>query len=431
MKKITKMFVFLMALFACVLTSKATITGTDMACNTDDTIGVGGMSCSLKAIISSATVSIDTRTKIEPNDTFKIRITNLRHVKDNQVTLSKTGFQFNGQDTLVLTFTSESEEKEVTVKYVGTTTLSAGEHIFAFGTYIKDDVNVPEAECGFDYSILPENTVCKKLVKNGTTYYYGEDGLLITQGKDGRTVEEEWNYQCAPACVIKEGKYYDYDGNEITGEDKEGKYYKSCFSCLKPGENDKSGKKVSEYHGLDGKPITAANPEEEYKKQCETTEPPKCEIKDNKYYDEDGKEVSKEVYAQKCMCRMEETKDGNKYYDDNNKEITEEEYNKVCKPVCRVEKNGEETKYYGFEGKEISYDDYKKICMCRIEEGKDGQKVYYNDKNEEITADQYKEQCEKPVPTGDSVPYVMILGGLLSAASIFFIIKSKNKLRKI
>ena len=54
-----------------------------------------------------------------------------------------------------------------------------------------------------------------------------------------------------------------------------------------------------------------------------------CIIKDNKYYDSEGKEVTKEKYEKSCknIC----TTKNNKYYDKTGKEVTKEQFEKVCK----------------------------------------------------------------------------------------------------
>ena len=56
-----------------------------------------------------------------------------------------------------------------------------------------------------------------------------------------------------------------------------------------------------------------------------------CTTKDNKYYDKDGKEVTKTEYEKSCketkvVCTMKD----NKYYDKDGKEVTKAEYEKSC-----------------------------------------------------------------------------------------------------
>ena len=54
-----------------------------------------------------------------------------------------------------------------------------------------------------------------------------------------------------------------------------------------------------------------------------------CIIKDNKYYDIEGKETTKEKYEKSCKNNC--TTKNNKYYDNNGTEVTKEEFDKVCK----------------------------------------------------------------------------------------------------
>ena len=96
-------------------------------------------------------------------------------------------------------------------------------------------------------------------------------------------------------------------------------------------------------------------------------------------------------------CRIE----NGKYYDFNGKEITKAEYDKICPgpgggTTCRVE-NG---KYYDFDGKEISRDEYYRICpnpgdgdTCRIENGK-----YYDFNGKELTKAEYDKICPSNIP---------------------------------
>lgn len=144
------------------------------------------------------------------------------------------------------------------------------------------------------------------------------------------------------------------------------------------------------------------------------------------YFGRTGKSITKDEWVDQCTCQPI-TINGKEYYYGKAGDIkaTKEEMLKECFS-CRVENE----KYYDKDGIEITEDDYKKQCMCRIEETDNG-KVYYNNKNEIITAEEYANQCQPSVPTGASVPYIAILGGLAAAASIFFMAKSKSKFKRI
>ena len=64
--------------------------------------------------------------------------------------------------------------------------------------------------------------------------------------------------------------------------------------------------------------------------------------------------------------------------------------------------------------------------MCRVENDK-----YYDDNNNEITAEQYQNMCQPNVKTGSGNPYYFIALGGIAAIGIFFLVKNKNKFKKI
>ena len=53
-----------------------------------------------------------------------------------------------------------------------------------------------------------------------------------------------------------------------------------------------------------------------------------CRIENHKYYDFNGKEITKEQYDDICGCRIE----NGKYYGPNNNVITKDQYDKYCDP---------------------------------------------------------------------------------------------------
>lgn len=57
-----------------------------------------------------------------------------------------------------------------------------------------------------------------------------------------------------------------------------------------------------------------------------------CTIKNGKYYDNSGKETTKDKYLAACGCRNV----GDKYYDKNNNEVNYTAYVASCKPQCTV-----------------------------------------------------------------------------------------------
>ena len=195
--------------------------------------------------------------------------------------------------------------------------------------------------------------------------------------------------------------------------------------CSKPtvGENQY-------YFGITGSTVT----KDEWIDQCT------CQVRTINnakwYYSKDGvaktpdantsADTLAENIVKECYTCQKVEFDGKTYFMGKTGLVeSEKEMLKECFS-CRVENE----KYYDKDGIEITEDDYKKQCMCRIEETDNG-KVYYNNKNEVITAEEYANQCQPSVPTGASVPYVAILGGLAAAASIFFMAKSKSKFKRI
>lgn len=69
---------------------------------------------------------------------------------------------------------------------------------------------------------------------------------------------------------------------------------------------------------------------------------------------------------------------------------------------------------------------------CKVEDGKDGQKVYYCENGQVCTKEEYDEKCttqENP-QTGSFLPYAVIIGGIAVAAGLYMITK-KNKIYHI
>lgn len=192
-------------------------------------------------------------------------------------------------------------------------------------------------------------------------------------------------------------------------------------------------------YGEDGEVVPGAKTSEE---ACPP--PPSCEIRDGKYYDEDGEELdSEEEFKKVCGCR----KDGNDFYDDNGKKTTEENFKKVC--GCRKE----DDKYYDDDGDEVEEEEFKKICGCR----KDGDD-YYDDKGEKVDEEEWKRRCEpycyydeeqdkyflKPgeeitkefyenscTPTGSFASYAILLAGVFIAISAITIAQKHNKFYRV
>ncbi len=147
-----------------------------------------------------------------------------------------------------------------------------------------------------------------------------------------------------------------------------------------------------------------------------------CKAENNKYYGNDGKEVSYDEYKTQCLkvCKAE----NNKYYGNDGKEVSYDEYKTQCLKVCKVENN----KYYGSDGKEVSYDKYKAQCLkvCKVENNK-----YYGSDGKEVTQDVYNQQCgvtvEVPNTSSNKGITNVVAGSLLSILGIGTIVFCKKR----
>ena len=159
-----------------------------------------------------------------------------------------------------------------------------------------------------------ENSACAKMFGMGTSAY----NTCVNNRKNNSIGDKDKNANCIVnskatnsitgysclvllkdnTCRIENGKYYDFNGNEITKEE---------YDIICPNANSDNT----------------------------------CRIENGKYYDFDGNEITKEEYDIICpnansdnTCRIE---DG-KYYDFDGNEITKEEYDRICPsyipPVC-------------------------------------------------------------------------------------------------
>ena len=92
----------------------------------------------------------------------------------------------------------------------------------------------------------------------------------------------------------------------------------------------------------------------------EIDNPRYCEIVDGKYYNKQGKEVTKAEYEADCLEKKYFEISNGKYYNKQGKEVTKAEYEADCleKKICKIE-NG---KYYDNNGKEVTKAEYDKAC---------------------------------------------------------------------
>ena len=130
---------------------------------------------------------------------------------------------------------------------------------------------------------------------------------------------------------------------------------------------------------------------------------PKCEYKNGKYYDANGRVVAEAEFKKSCGLPEDKhycVKYNGKYYDDKGNVVSYNNYKKACqeeeKHYC-VKYNG---KYYDDKGNVVSYSDYKKACQeeekhyCVYHNGK-----YYDDKGKVVSYSDYKKACipDEPV----------------------------------
>ena len=226
-----------------------------------------------------------------------------------------------------------------------------------------------------DYQAWYDECGDKKYCEIDGTTYYGADGSIVSKLKYYEECEK-------PRCdIVVDGEtkeYYDIDGNKTT----EDEYRKSCFYCKIDKTNNK-------YYGTSGKEVS----ELDYSKQCT---PHSCEIlSDGTHYDKDGKVVTEDEYLKSCFkCR----KENDKYYDENGKETTKENWDIMCTPH-KCESFGD--KYFNDKGVLVSKEEYDKACT--------NPQTGSTDKN--------------------SIAYV--ISGLLFAGTIIYISARYSKLRKI
>ena len=286
-----------------------------------------------------------------------------------------------------------------------TYTLESDETSFAPGSYqlfkLVSYGSSNSNNCDSSLRVIPE-TIARKCVKSGEVYY-DRDGNVTT--------ELEYEKQCKThKCeILSDGTRYGKEGTVVT----ELEYEKQCKShqCEILSDGTRYGK--------NGTIVD----EDTYNDEC-VPKKPVCEIKDDKYYDDEGKETSKEEYEKKCKKIKCEYRD-HQYYDLNGEVTTKEEYDKQCKKhYCEVIDNT----YYDKNGNVVNKTTYEASCkknICVIVNGK-----YYDKKGNEVSKGEYENSCVSvPVdnpPTGAETPYIALLGGLVVSGTIFYETKKKK-----
>ena len=182
---------------------------------------------------------------------------------------------------------------------------------------------------------------------NGTYYY---DGKKITREEyadkccdseeDANLAGRDWNEKqkkCCPYGTTYNSKtgecdedikkycsqvgntYYGSDGREVS----KAEYESEC--CNSEADAQKFGVEWNPKGGYCCPAGTTYNPSTG---KCDGNMDGFCRIENHKYYDFNGKEITKEQYDDICGCRIE----NGKYYGPNNNVITKDQYDKYCDP---------------------------------------------------------------------------------------------------
>ena len=354
--------------------------------------------------------------------------TNLKSVYFNEGNVVTSGSDYQ---TVSVNYNNDQITlKKNTGSYVAGTEYSIATVIF---DYDRNGEN-----CNVGYYINAEVVTCGK---DSQGNYYDKDGKKVTKegmivscykvpncksitlsiggqqetvfvGVNGNIVsEEEYNNQCGSKtiCEIKDGKYYNKDGNETTKEE----YVKQCeIPCSKLEDGT--------YVGTNGTIVS----EEDYNKECTKKT---CEIAYGNYYDKNGNITTKEEYIKQCKQTCSITQDG-EYVGKDGTLITKEEYDKQCNnievPKCK-EENGT---YYDKDGNVTTKENYE--LTCKVHKCEVINDNYFNDKGNKVTKEEYDKVCTNP-GTGINLPYFYIAGGILAAGLIFIYSKKHKKLNRI
>ena len=348
--------------------------------------------------------------------------------------------------------------------FVFETTLSS----LPVGTYKIGDITVTGATdnpntCGGTYhmSFTPK---CGSF-KDGNNYiYYGSDGEETDQVT---YLKQCFEHNCDVINVDNTQIYFNHEGEEITREQYAiyCNYHRSCGVQTDPVLNKKvyfnssgdqtdfltyitqcknpscnvyvdSNTNISYYYNSSGVKVTEAA----YHEDCD--EKPKCAIKDNKYYDNDGKETDELTYKRTCLIHNCDTivsgsttyyydKNGNEtdsytyqrqcklhncdkvvdsnsnityYYDKNGNEVSENQYSIQCEThTCEevYDNSLNKYQYFGSAGSIVEPNSYYLQCkehLCKsYKDVNTGMVYYYNNLGESVTKQQFEDTCgEKP-----------------------------------
>ena len=220
--------------------------------------------------------------------------------------------------------------------------------------------------------VVPTNPKCE--IKNGK--YYDKNG--------NQTSEVEYIKSCqAPVCKIVNGYYFGKNGQSVT----KSRYERECmeepsYKCTYAKGN---------YYDKDGNVVNEVN----YIISCQA---PVCKVVNGYYFGKTGTNVSKSTYEKECTTPTPSYKctytNGN-YYDKNGNIVSEVNYIISCQaPKCKVV-NGY---YFGKNGNNVSQVTYEKECTtptpsykCTYANGN------YYDKNGNVVSEvNYIISCQAP-----------------------------------
>ncbi len=200
---------------------------------------------------------------------------------------------------------------------------------------------------------LPTDDKYSKLYKafNANNNYFGDN----SDNEEGNTYKKNDNSNgelSNSACA----KLYGYGTSKYEScrlartSNKAGK----CYSSITEGKYTCDVKVCAEGETLCPDGTCSVN------KECPNDGGPKCEIIDDKYYDKNGKEVTRAEYNSSCDSdgnRKCVVKNG-KYYGQDGNEVTKEEYLAQCPNYCTVI----DGKYYGKSGDLTTKSEYESQC---------------------------------------------------------------------
>lgn len=248
---------------------------------------------------------------------------------------------------------------------------------------------------------------------------YGSDTYYF--GKDGTEItKEEFDNTCIDKIYCdkdENGKYYDNEGNETTELNYKRICQKRYCDTLNDGNN-------TYYYNSKGAEVS----KEDFESDCR-----KCKTDGEKYYGENGSEVDKLTYEKTCETNICKTlSDGTKY--NTSGSITDDlNFQKECEiNICKVLSDGT---YYGNDGKVVDETTYNLTCKvhkCEIVGDK-----YFDDKGNIVSKETYQKSCSNTQTgsdnpqTGSNAPFIYIFLGIVVSSILLFASKKYSRIKNI